>query len=77
MYKYHYIAYKQRIMMENIITKDCEIVIITPALCLLFTGYFCFLLYDLFSVPIKLKFIWIALLLSDQCETTTKAGQVF
>ena len=26
-------------MMKNIITKDYEIVIITPALCLLFTGY--------------------------------------
>ena len=34
-------------MMENIITKEHEIVIITQALCLLFTGYF-FTLQSLF-----------------------------
>ena len=57
MYKYHYIAQEQRIMMKNIITKEHEIVIITQSLYLLFTGYF--LLSKLFSVHIKLNFIWI------------------
>lgn len=46
-------------MIENIITKEHEIVIITQALCLLFTGYLCFLLSNLFSIHIALKFIWI------------------